>query len=184
MRGRITVQSRESHSKLGMRGKMGWGAERVRELSKWKGRERVREDSHQLTKKWAFIIYSFEMQKQGGRYWTYPTKPSSLSRSHLHWKSCRVRVKAEAYWASRHCVGPLEPVHTPTCWWTCKSSEQRQGKQHSLPPLTFLAAMHNTDTETRVNTQVWCMLMSYMVFRMLSVLLLAWVDWLSEFRTW
>lgn len=36
------------------------------------------EDSHQLTKKWAFIIYSFEMQKQGGRYRTYPTKPSSL----------------------------------------------------------------------------------------------------------
>lgn len=93
----VTVQSRESHShtKLRTEGRMGCGVVSVQELCKWKARER--EDSPQRTKKWAFIIYSFEMQKQGGRYSTSPTKPSSLFPSHLHWKDCRVCVKAEAY---------------------------------------------------------------------------------------
>lgn len=138
-----------------MGGKGEWGLGNVKELSKWK--RRAREDSHQLNKKWAFIIYSFEMQKQGGRYWTYPTKPSSIFHANLHWKACRDRVKTKAY------------VLHVTMWgspWASSYSHmlvnmlelQAEARQTALvPPLAVFGSC--TKHGHGNYTQVYCMLM-------------------------
>lgn len=121
------------------------------------------------------------MQKQGGRYWTYPTKPSSLFLSHLHWKDCRVRVKAEAYELHGTVWAPLSQFILPHVSEHVRALSKGKANGSLCPHSHILAAVHNMDIETWVNTQLWCMVMCDMMFYMLNGLLPAWVDQFSPF---
>lgn len=115
--GRITMQSRESHSKLRMRGKMGWGVERVRVLSKWKGRKREWERT--VTNRLKSGLLSFIHLKCKSR--EADSEHTQLSPPLFSSLICIERT-AGFVWTLRlmnfMAMWALQPVHTPRCWWT------------------------------------------------------------------
>lgn len=87
------MQSRGSHSKLRMTERVGWRVKRVRLLTKWKGRKSERTVTNWLK---SGLLSFIHLKCKSVEADTEHTQLSPFL-SHLHWKDCRVCVKAEAH---------------------------------------------------------------------------------------